>query len=154
MARQISFNFGLPPGIDCNFHQSLPPATQLGQGYVFTRVCHSVHRVGSAPLHAGIHTPPGQEAGTPSPGTRGRHPQHWDQSQAPPRTRGRHPPPSEVHAGRWEIRATSGRYASYWNAILFHFVIAASPIAEHKRLTHQQFFVTKFKKCFAIMFYI
>ena len=34
---------------------SLPPATKLGQGYVFTRVCDSVHR-GSASVHAG--TPP------------------------------------------------------------------------------------------------
>ena len=54
----------------------LPPATKLGQGYVFTRVCDSVHswRGGgmSASLHAGIHPPRG---------TRGRHP------------RARHPPP-------------------------------------------------------------
>ena len=34
----------------------LPPATKLGQGYVFTRVCDSVHRGVSAPVHAGIHT--------------------------------------------------------------------------------------------------
>ena len=44
----------------------LPPATKLGQGDVFTCVCDSVHRGGSAPLHAGTHT-------HPSPGTRGRH---------------------------------------------------------------------------------
>ena len=38
----------------------LPPATKLGQGYVFTRVCDSVHG-GSASVHAGIPTPPGKE---------------------------------------------------------------------------------------------
>ena len=36
---------------------SLPPATKLGQGYVFTRVCDSVHRGVSASVHAGIHLP-------------------------------------------------------------------------------------------------
>ena len=30
-----------------------------------------------------------------------------------------HPPPSSAC---WEIRATSGRYASYWNAFLFPFL--------------------------------
>ena len=51
---------------------SLPPATKLGQGYVFKRVCDSVHRGWvSASVHAGIHPPdqtpfpPG--AHTPSP---------------------------------------------------------------------------------------
>ena len=50
---------------------------------IFSEACvkNSVRGGGSAPLHAGIHPPPGPEAGTP-PGTRGRHPQ----------TRGRHPP--------------------------------------------------------------
>ena len=56
---------------------------------------------GSAPLHAGIYTPPPN---------RGRHP---SQTRHPPGTR--HPP---QHSACWEIRATSGRYASYWNAIL------------------------------------
>ena len=50
----------------------------------------------SAPVHAGIHTtiPP-------------------DQRQTP---LGADTPP---HSACWEIRATSGRYASYWNAYLF-----------------------------------
>ena len=39
---------------------SLPPATKLGQGYVFTRVCDSVHRGVSTPVRAGIHTPMGR----------------------------------------------------------------------------------------------
>ena len=43
-----------------------------------------------------------------------------------PRTRGRHPsgpgtPPEQTIPPAWEIRATSGRYASYWNAILLVF---------------------------------
>ena len=46
------------------FGNLLPPATKLGQGYIFTGVCDSVHRGGrgSASVHAGIppqdHTPP------------------------------------------------------------------------------------------------
>ena len=86
----------------------LPPATKLGQGYAFTPVCDSVHRGGGLPhcmlgyththththTHTWEQTPPGPEAGTPlGPGT----PQH---------------------SACWEIQATSGRYASYCNAIL------------------------------------
>ena len=35
----------------------LPPANEVCEGYVFTPVCHSVHRGMSASVHAGIHTP-------------------------------------------------------------------------------------------------
>ena len=50
----------------------------------------------------GYHTP---RAGIPpGPGT--------------PRTR-HHPPPLGSSRAYWEIRSTSGRYASYWNAILY-----------------------------------
>ena len=94
----------------------LPPATKLGQGYIFTGVCDSVHR--GVCLSAcwdtnppSWHIPP-LEADlleqTPSP---------WEQTppkgpdipleQTPPR-----------HRACWEIRSTRGRYASYWNAIL------------------------------------
>ena len=66
---------------------SSPPTTKLGQGYVLTRVCDSVHSGGSASVHAGIPPPPGPDT-----------------------------PPSRAC---WKIRSTSGRYASYWNAILF-----------------------------------
>ena len=41
----------------------LPPATKLGQGYVFTRVCDSVQGGVFASVHAGIYTP---GADTPS----------------------------------------------------------------------------------------
>ena len=44
----------------------LPPATKLGQGYVFIRVCDSVHRGVSASVHAGIHPPSGTETDTPA----------------------------------------------------------------------------------------
>ena len=73
----------------------LPPATKLRQGSVCTPVGHSVH--------GGVcHTP---LADTPL----GRH------------CPSRHPPgqtPSPLRSACWEIRSTSGRYASYWNAFL------------------------------------
>ena len=48
------------PGFLVNFQVFLPPATNLGQGYVFTGMCDSVHRGVSVSVHAGIphHTPP------------------------------------------------------------------------------------------------
>ena len=36
---------------------SLPPATKLGQGYIFTGVCDSVHRGGLPQCMLGYHTP-------------------------------------------------------------------------------------------------
>ena len=94
----------------------------LGQGNIFTPVCHSVHR-GSAPVHAGIpppppptrhtpwtrHTPPDQaspRAGTPldqapppGPGTPSwtRHPL----DQVPPRPGTPPPHPQARHAPPW-----------------------------------------------------
>ena len=74
------------------------PQRSCGQGYVFTRVCDSVHRGGGLPqCNLGYHHPPG--------------------SMHPP---GKHPPPEactprEADSG---IRSMSGRYASYWNAFL------------------------------------
>ena len=64
----------------------LPPGTKLGQGNVFTPVCHSVHGGGLPHTHPWTDTPRADS------------------------------PPCAVHAG---IRSTSGRYVSYWNAILF-----------------------------------
>ena len=63
--------------------------------FLHLSVSHSVYRGVSAPLHAGIHHPPGPEAGTPRPEA-GTPP---DQRQVPPRP----------EAGT----ATSGQYASY-----------------------------------------
>ena len=89
-----------------------PPATKLGQGYVFTGVCDSVHR-GDVCLSAcwDTHTPWEQTA---PPGS--RHPPGADTPprQTPPGADTR-PPPQAC----WAIRSTRGRYASYWNAILF-----------------------------------
>ena len=63
----------------------LPPAMKLGQGYVFTGMCDSVHRGVSASVHAGI--PPGS-----------RHPP-WEQT--PPRSRHSHEetPPGSIPPG-------------------------------------------------------
>ena len=111
------------------------PQLSCGQGYVFTRVCDSVHRGGLR------RTPPGTRQ-TPL-GTRQTPPP--DQGE-PPRTRQtpprknppppcpdqadptptpdqadtplgprRTPPPQEEDCS---IRSMSGRYASYWNAFL------------------------------------
>ena len=89
----------------------------------------------SASLHAGIplgtrgrhpllprtrgRQPPGTRGRLSSlPGTRGRHPfpvsRHPLEADTLPGNR--HPPRSSACC---EIRATSGRYASYWNAILY-----------------------------------
>ena len=93
------------------------PQRSCGQGYVFTRVCDSVHRGGSASVHAGIPSPLG-----------GRHPPG---KQTPPReadTPREVDTPREADTPPWEadtpreaysgIRSMSGRYASYWNAFL------------------------------------
>ena len=108
---------------------SLPLANEVCEGYVLhLSVSHSVHRGGSASVHAGIHPPthpPGSwhpHGSRHPPGT--KHPPE----QTPPSPRTRHPPPciadtpganTPRHSACWEIRSTSERYASYWNAILF-----------------------------------
>ena len=75
-------------------------------------------------MHAGIPPPPWDQAHPPK---------QTPRDQAPPRTRHtplrtRHTPPGPgtLRPGTppqcracWEIRSTRGRYASYWNAILF-----------------------------------
>ena len=144
---------------DCNIYKSVVlskilllcslnfyrPQRSCGQGYVFTRVCDSVHR-GGVVLQAG-RTPP---AGRPPPQTRQTPPQHQahphpqppgpgrtplDQAHPQsPGTRQNHPPgPGRPPlAGRpppgtrqtpreadFRIRSMSGWYASYWNAFLF-----------------------------------
>ena len=81
---------------------------------------------GSASVHAGIPHP--LEADTPRsrhpPGS--RHPQkqtplkQTPQKQTPPPQKQTHSP---LHSACWEIRSTSGRYASYRNAILFYYYV-------------------------------
>ena len=98
----------------------LPPATKLRQGNVFTPDCHSVDR-GEWQTPLGRHPPwsrPPLGADTPleqTPPPLGADPPGADtpQEQTPPRSR--HPP---LHSACWEIRATSGWYAFYWNAYL------------------------------------
>ena len=62
---------------------SYRPQTKLRKDYVFTPVCHSVHRGVSPPVHAGIHPP----LGRPSLGRHtplSRHPT-WADTAPPPR---------------------------------------------------------------------
>ena len=80
----------------------LPPANKVCEGYVFTRVLSfcpqgGVYLAGTPRTR---YTPPG-------PGT-------------PPRPGS--PPGTGTPPGSWEIRATSGRYASYWNAFLLDLI--------------------------------
>ena len=101
----------------------LPPATKLGQGYVFTGVCDSVHRGGVPdqvhPPGPGTppqtrYTPPDQVhppwdhplVHPPGPGT----PPRDQEPGTPPQTRYTPlgpgtPPPGAEHAGRYGLRA-------------------------------------------------
>ena len=95
----------------------LPPTMKLGQGYVFTRVCDSVH--GGVCLCACWDTPPGGDPLEQTPPGRdppGRHQEH------PPHTPRRTPPQEDTpgSSARFEIWVTSGRYASYWNAYFLY----------------------------------
>ena len=85
----------------------LPPATKLGQGYVFTGVCDSVHRGEYLTRSRGVYLVGGvclvPGGGLPGPGERGVpaqvHPPPLD--QVPPQTRytplGTGTPPDQVH---------------------------------------------------------
>ena len=74
----------------------LPPANEVWGKVIFSVACvkNSVYGVGGLP-QCMLGYPPTRHPQGPGQGT---------------------PPPSSVC---WEIRSTSGRYASYWNAILF-----------------------------------
>ena len=50
----VKFEANVTPRRKSTHFCLLPPATKLGQGYVFTRVCDSVHGGGPALVHAGI----------------------------------------------------------------------------------------------------
>ena len=88
--------------------------------YVLTPVCQSLCSQGghvSASVHAGIYTPWEQTPPQPDTPSWSRHPP-W--KQTPPR-KADTPPEADISPSSacWEIRATSGHYASYWNAYLF-----------------------------------
>ena len=108
--------------VSTSVHAGIPPPSSLGADTPRSR----------HPLKADTHpgqTPPQEQ--TPPPEQtppRSRHPRAdtpqeqtppWEQTHSPPEQtpppRSRHPP---RHRACWEIRSTSGRYASYWNAIL------------------------------------
>ena len=92
----------------------------LGQGNIFKGRCQEFCSRGGVYLSACWDThPPGGD--TPQEQT-----PHWEQT--PPRNRppgSRHPPGADSLPNRacWEIRSMRGRYASYWNAILFYFIL-------------------------------
>ena len=123
-----------PPGsaVTLTFYR---PQRSCGQGNIFTPVCHSVHRGGLTQCMLGCHQPPTKE--TP-PGR--RHPPLPRRTPPPRRDPPgrRHPPaketpcqgdppketPSEADTSPGSIplpgiRSMSGRYTSYWNALLF-----------------------------------
>ena len=90
----------------------------LGQGNIFTPVCHSVHRGWSASVHAGIPHPPPPGPGPTPPSPRSRPPgtRHPPRNQAaplgpgpPPRDQATHRsrpcPPGAKHAGKYGQRA-------------------------------------------------
>ena len=88
--------------------------------FLHLSVSHSVHRGVSASVQAGIHPP------------QSRHPQE----QTPP---GAYTPPSRnlhLRSACWEIRTTSGQYASYWNAYLFHLISLQSIELHNDNLPH------------------
>ena len=106
------------------------PQRSCGQGYVFTGVCDSVHGGGlrrtppdqGEPPLGPRRTPPGTKENPP--GTKENPPRT---KENPPRDQGEPPPDQGDPPGpgrpplREEdcsIRSMSGRYASYWNAIL------------------------------------
>ena len=112
----------------------------LGQGNIFTPVCHSVHRaVGLPQWMMGYTLGPGTP---PGPGTPLDQAPPW--TRHPPRTRHpqtRHPlgPGTPPRPGTpqcracWEIRSVCGWYTSYWNAILLDLKF------------HGEFWLVKFK---------
>ena len=122
----------------------LPAATKLAQSNVFTGVCDSVNRGGvPGQVPPRDHVPPSPQTrypptrysphlgqvppGTrypPRPGTPPRARYSPPQTRNTPRTR-YHPPWDQVHPP--QIQSMSGRYASYWNAFLFQYILGKSP---------------------------
>ena len=81
----------------------------LGQGNIFTPVCHSIHSGGSASVHAGIPPPPPGTRYTPPGTSHTPRTRHTPRDHAPPGTRHTHPtpiplgtdtPPDQAHTPR------------------------------------------------------
>ena len=91
----------------------LPPATKLGQGYVFTGVCDSVHRgacvVRECAWQGGVCVVRGACVVGDICGRGGMCDMH---------------PPGRYYG--YGIRSMSGRYASYWYAVLLLFIFIAN----------------------------
>ena len=99
------------------------PQRSCGQGNVFTRVCHSVHRGGGGAWGGGgvclsacwdtTHPPSPEQTprGADTPQADPPQSRHPPRADTPP---SRHPP-GEADSG---IRSMSCRYASYWNAFV------------------------------------
>ena len=92
----------------------------LGQGNIFTPVCHSVHRGGCLPqCMLGYHPPGSTTPGKHTPLGSTPHGKHtpWEAHTPAPSPQEAHTPPRR--RAYWEIWSTRGRYTSYRNAILF-----------------------------------
>ena len=76
----------------------LPPATKLGQGYIFTGMCDSVHRGGLPQCILGYHSLDQAHPQTIHPPTWSRHPPTPLWSRHPP---GADTPPGAEHAERY-----------------------------------------------------
>ena len=103
---------------------SLPAATKLGQGNIFTSVCQEFCPQGGCLPHCMLGYNPLDQAATPQtrqtpPPRPGTHPP--DQADTTPPPDQAATPPDQANTPRKadsRIRSTSGRYASYWNAFL------------------------------------
>ena len=97
------------------YYTSLPPANE---GYVFTRVCHSVHRGGVCPSACwDAHTPPR---------TRGRHPPRPEAGNPPGPEAGT--PPGAVHAGRYGQQAGGTHPTRMHSCFLFMLLILGTKV--------------------------
>ena len=94
------------------FYYIYRPQTKFAKVmFLHLSVSHSVHRRVSASVHAGIRHPSWADSPPPQEQTPLWTDTPWEQTPS----RSRHP----LHSACWEIQATSGQYASYWNAYLF-----------------------------------
>ena len=98
----IAWNLSVGVDFDTSL-EFLPPANEVCEGYVFTPVCHSVHRRAVC-LSACWDTPPGSRhpLGADTPWSRHYPGADTPQSRHPPRA---DIPPCAVHAGRYGQQA-------------------------------------------------